>query len=78
MKLFVALRFGVPLSVTRTVTVFVLGPCASVGVQTITPVLVLIVMPVGPLTNANVSVLAGISTSVAVFVTVSVVSSFSV
>src|SRR2546429_4478190 len=30
-KLLVALKLGEPLSNTRTVTVFVLGPCASLG-----------------------------------------------
>src|SRR5580765_6012920 len=33
-----ALRAGEPLSVTRTVTLLVFGPCASVGVQVKTPV----------------------------------------
>jgi hypothetical protein len=36
-KLFVALSGGVPLSVTRAVITFVLGPCASDGVHVITP-----------------------------------------
>jgi hypothetical protein len=34
---FVALRFDDPSSVTIVVNVLVLGPCASVGVQVITP-----------------------------------------
>ena len=34
---FVALRAGVPLSVTTVVKVLVLGPCASVGVQVMMP-----------------------------------------
>src|SRR5262245_5460935 len=37
-KLFALLKPGVPLSVTRIVMVFVLGPCASLGVQVKTPV----------------------------------------
>ena len=36
-KLFVALRGGVPLSVARVVIKFVPGPCASEGVHVITP-----------------------------------------
>src|SRR5438552_3484491 len=43
----VTLRAGTPLSVTLTLTAFVLGPCASVGVQLIAPVAGLMVMPVG-------------------------------
>src|SRR2546427_10977906 len=61
---------GVPLSKTRTVTVFVLGPCASVGVQAMAPAEET-VRPVGPDTNAKVSVLAGRSESVAVAVQLS-------
>src|SRR5262245_14810627 len=38
-KLLVSLRLGTPLSVTRTVIVLVLGPCASLGVQLNRPVL---------------------------------------
>src|SRR5204863_181677 len=47
-----------PFSVTTTVIVFVLGPCASLGVQLIAPLLPLIVMPAGGPTRLNVSVLA--------------------
>src|SRR4029079_13013554 len=36
-KLLVALSDGVPLSTTRVVIVYVPGPCASVGIQLITP-----------------------------------------
>src|SRR2546429_5629077 len=36
-KLFVALNAGTPLSVTLTLTRFVLGACASVAVQVIAP-----------------------------------------
>ena len=42
-------------SLTLTVTRFVLGPCASVGCQFITP-LVFTVSPSGPLTKVNFSV----------------------
>src|SRR6266540_858735 len=59
-KLLVALKLGEPLSKTRTVTVFVLGPCASVGVQAMAP-LAETVKPVGPDTKAKLSVLAGTS-----------------
>src|SRR5437660_12385949 len=38
-NMLVALRFGEPLSVTIVANVLVLGPCASVGVQVMTPVL---------------------------------------
>src|SRR6266571_7711926 len=65
---------GVPLSKTRTVTVLVLGPCASVGVQAMAPAEET-VKPVGPETSANVSVLAGRSESVAVAFTLSAVCS---
>src|SRR2546425_13242554 len=64
-KLLVALKLGEPLSETRTVTVFVLGPCASVGVQAMAPPEET-ARPVGPDTSAKVSVLAGRSESVAV------------
>src|SRR2546428_835534 len=59
LKLFVAPKFGVPLSVTLTLTTFVLGPCPSVGVQLIAPVAGLMVMPVGALTSAKVKLIAG-------------------
>src|SRR6266542_4056852 len=64
-KLLVALRLGEPLSETRTVTVLVLGPCATVGVQAMAPAEET-VRPGGPDTSAKVSVLAGKSESVAV------------
>src|SRR2546427_1868823 len=69
-KLLVALMLGVPSSKTRTVTVLVLGPCASVGVQAMVPPEET-VRPVGPDTNAKLSVLAGRSESVAEAVTLS-------
>src|SRR5260370_159008 len=74
-KLLVSPNGGMPLSVTRTVMTLVLGPCASVGVQVRTPVDESSVIPLGPATKENVSVLAGISGSVAEFVTLKVVSS---
>src|SRR5204862_185824 len=70
-----ALNAGTPLSVTTTVIVFVLGPCASLGVQPIAPLLPLIVMPAGGDTRLNVSVLAGTSASVALAVTASALNS---
>src|SRR5213592_4280009 len=73
-KLLVALKLGEPLSKTRTVTVFVLGPCASLGVHVIAPAEDT-VRPVGPDTKAKLSVLAGRSESVAVALTLSAVCS---
>src|SRR5438045_8845300 len=58
-KLLVALRGGAPLSVTFTVIRFVLGPCASVGVQVSTPVLASRRTPVGAETRPKLSVWAG-------------------
>ena len=51
-KLFVVLIGGDPLSVTTVVIVFVLGPCASVGVQVMIP-LVSIAAPVGAAARRN-------------------------
>src|SRR2546427_11862585 len=65
---------GVPSSKTRTVTVLVLGPCASVGVQAMAPPEET-ARPVGPDTNAKLSVLAGRSESVAEAFTLSAVCS---
>ena len=42
-----ALSAGVPLSVTRTLTLWSAGPWASVGVQVNTPVVESIAAPVG-------------------------------
>ena len=58
---------GDPLSVTRIVTVLVLGVCGPVGVHEIAPLLDT-VSPLGPDTSAKVRVLAGRSVSVAVAV----------
>ncbi len=77
-KVFVALRDGTPLSTTLVVKVFVLGPCASVGVHEIAPVFVLIVMPLGAVTRLKASVFVGTSGSVADAETFNVVNSFSV
>src|SRR6185369_12100377 len=70
----VVLLEGVPLSATRTVTVLVLGPWASVGVQAIAPAAET-VRPAGPDTNAKVSVSGGVSESVAVALTLNAVCS---
>src|SRR5207244_3923226 len=61
---------GVPLSVTRTVTVFVLGPWISFGVHVNTPLLALIVAPAGALIKLNDIALAGTSGSLAVIASV--------
>src|SRR6266436_223710 len=73
-KLLVALKGGTPLSVTMVVIVFVLGPCASVGVQLMTP-LVSIVAPAGGFTKTYVRLLVGTSGSLARLVTVSALNS---
>src|SRR5580765_5164420 len=76
MKLRVSLEGGEPSSVTRTVIRLVLGPCASVGVQENTPLVGLMLARAGPPgSKLKVSVLAGMSASVAVFVTTNVLSS---
>src|SRR6478736_1619768 len=74
-KDFESLRFGEPLSVTTTVMLFVLGPCASLGVHEIAPVLGLIVIPAGGERRLKVNVLVGTSESVAEAETFNVVSS---
>src|ERR1043166_7728080 len=59
----VALRLGVPLSVTRTVTMFVLG---SDGVHVNKPLLASMAAPAGaPASRVNVNVCGGWSVSVA-------------
>src|SRR5262249_15949498 len=69
-SVFVALRLGAPLSVTRTVMLKV-PSCVSVGVQLNTPLGALIVAPGGaPGSRLKLSVLAGRSGSVAVAVKV--------
>jgi len=50
-NVFVALALGFPLSVTTVVKALVLGPCASLGVQVMTP-FVLIAALVGAPTKA--------------------------
>src|SRR3989442_14883571 len=74
-KLTKALSGGVPSSATLTTIIFVLGPCASVGVQVKTPVFGFRLTPVGADAKLNVSRLAGRSASVAAIVTISVLSS---
>src|SRR2546429_7833039 len=69
-KLLVSLKGGWPLSVTRTVTMFVLDCCETGGVQVITPVVELITIPVGAETRLNVRRFGGISVSTAELVTV--------
>src|SRR5437762_2908643 len=68
-KLLVSLKGGWPLSVTRTVTTFVLVCCETGGVQVITPVVESISIPAGADTRLNVSSFAGMSASTAVLVT---------
>src|SRR5437762_3328331 len=74
-KLLVAPRGGEPSSVTRTVIVLVLGPCASVGVHGMWPVAGVMLIPVGWPIILNVSVLVGMSESVAEAETVNAVNS---
>src|SRR5258706_10503819 len=65
-----ALRGGIPSSITKTLTTFVDGPCSSVGVQAINPFVGLIDIPPGALVpRLKVSTLAGMSGSVAELVT---------
>src|ERR1043166_6216617 len=67
----VALAGGTPLSVTRITTAFVLGPCASVGVQVNAPVTGSISAPVGaPGSRLKLRVWAGRSESDALTVKV--------
>ena len=47
-KVLVALRGSEPLSATMLVNVLVLGPCASVGVQVITPLAEMLALVTGP------------------------------
>src|SRR5258706_422415 len=61
-----ALKAGEPFSVTRMGMEFVLGPCASVGVQVKRPVVALIGAPGGAAASRlKLSVCAGMSGSVA-------------
>src|SRR6266542_3436373 len=77
-KLLVSLDGGAPLSVTRIVIKFVLGPWASVGVQVSTPLLEFRFTPAGADTRLKVRMFAGRSGSLAEFVTVSVLNSVTV
>src|SRR5207244_10377725 len=74
-KLLVSLDLGSSLSFRFTLIRLVLGPCASVGVQLSTPLLGSRFTPLGADTKLKVNALAGRSASLAVFVTVSVLSS---
>ena len=63
-----SLRFGVPSSVTSMVTLYVPGPCASVGVQVNRPVAGSMLAPAGtPAPRLNVR-LSAVSRSAAVTV----------
>src|ERR1051325_4432425 len=75
LKLCVADKLGEPSALTRTTTSFVLGPCASVGVQTTTPFVELINMPAGNCNSEYVRAFAGMSASIAAFVIVNVANS---
>src|SRR6266576_2304926 len=77
-KLLVSLACGAPLSVTFTLIRLVLGPWASDGVQVSTPLLGSRLTPLGADTKLKVNAFAGRSASLAVFVTVSVLSSVTV
>ena len=61
-----SLSAGVPLSVTRMVTVFVNGPCVSPGVQEKTPPDVMLAPLGAPASSVKVNVCAGVFASVAV------------
>src|SRR6266545_6785231 len=74
-KLRVSVNGGEPLSVTATVTGLVLGPWVSMGVQVSTPVWASTLIPSGADTRLKLRVLAGMSESVAVLVSTSVLSS---
>src|SRR5436190_1853583 len=78
MNEFVALSGGEPLSITTTVIVLVLGPCASVGVQVIAPEAVLMLMPEGGASRLKLRAFVGTSESVADAETFRLVSSSSV
>src|SRR6266851_1659133 len=73
LKLRVALRLGVPLSLTRTVARLVLGAGTAIGVQLNSPVAGLIAAPAGKaLSRLKVSISGGASGSEATIVKVSV------
>src|SRR5882672_1330616 len=70
-KLWVALRLGVPSSVTRTVMILVLGLCSAEGDQVNKPFAGSMAAPAGALVpRLKVRVLAGRSTSLAELVTI--------
>src|SRR5262245_33053970 len=78
LKLFVALRFGEPSSVTLTRNKFVVSACATNGRKLNTPLEAPSVAFVGPDTSTNVSVWNGTSGSVATLVSVTVTPTFTV
>src|SRR6185295_15915753 len=71
-KVRVAFIGGAPLSVTRTVTVLVLGTCAALGAHENKPPLTPIVAPPGAASRLKLSVWGGLSVSVALTVKLSV------
>ena len=75
---FVSLKAGLPLSVTRTCTTFVVFACETVGRQANAPLLELMAAPLGGLTRLNASVFVGISGSTAVAVKLIVCPGFTV
>src|SRR5438477_362648 len=77
MNEFVALNGGDPLSVTRTVMLVMLGPCASVGVQVKTPLVGFTLAPVGN-PGSKLNVRESPSGSIAVIVNVKRLPSFTV
>src|SRR5947207_13145247 len=71
-KLWVALKLGVPLSATRISTTFVLGDCALLGVQVKTPLELSRLAPVGaPAPRVKFRICAGRSGSFTTLLTVS-------
>src|SRR5688572_33417461 len=69
LKVCVALKGGLPLSLTRTLKLNEFPPCASLGTQPKAPVFELMIAPAGaPDRSVHVSVCAGMLLSVAVAV----------
>src|SRR5260370_31158349 len=72
LNVFASLKGGAPSSLTRIVTVLVAGEKPIGGIQAKTPLVALMVAPAGaPGSSVNVSVLAGMSASVAMAVKLS-------
>src|SRR5690349_4847099 len=75
----VALRGGTPLSVTRTVMVFVVRASTTSGIQVKRPLTGLMFAATGaPASRLNVSTFVGMSGSVARFVTINVIATATV